>query len=634
MRIDALHAGGPSKETASISFGPHLTFITGPSDTGKSHIVECIDYVLGAGDEPRKFKESAGYQWMALDLDVSGKPTFIRRRLQSKEVLVFDGSLEDHDEEAGQEMTIKAARVKPADRLSGWLALKSGFDLATPVVRNRQGETQALSFRTVAPFVIVDEKEVIKEGSPAVPVQVVQQTPAKSIFRLMLTGEAPSAEELEALQAAHSVKEEAKQEASILKTLIDQLQEEIEADGATRSSLERDLRFIDEELAQVSELVAESGSHVRSLLGRRNEALASADEARTKAMRATERSERFGLLRRHYDADLRRLEFVLEGGHFFDQLTASHCPSCGRPLEAGAECHPEGADIDKIESAARVEMGKLHPKVDDLSAAIVDAKSEAAEALESAERSDGTARRYDDEIRLKANPTAATAKARVAAITSRRREIESALVPQRQLSSYNEQLQRASIKAERVLGGVHQALDPESVESFVAEVNGLLSSWKFPVTSLRFDPATEDLTINGQARSGSGKGVRAVTHSAFAIGLARHCYQQGRPHPGFVVIDTPLRNFRGTDEDHEDPNLRKSLHAACLENLAASDLPIQTILVDNVDPPESLGASGATVHRFTKRADRGRAGFYPVLETLDPPDPPLEGGSGPPALQE
>ena len=47
IKITKLEVSG-EKGTSSIEFGEHLTIIAGPSDTGKSYIFKCIDYLFGA----------------------------------------------------------------------------------------------------------------------------------------------------------------------------------------------------------------------------------------------------------------------------------------------------------------------------------------------------------------------------------------------------------------------------------------------------------------------------------------------------------------------------------------------------------------------------------------------------------
>lgn len=51
---------GPNRPPASITLAPGLNVICGASETGKSFIVESIDFMLGGGDPPRDIPEKAG----------------------------------------------------------------------------------------------------------------------------------------------------------------------------------------------------------------------------------------------------------------------------------------------------------------------------------------------------------------------------------------------------------------------------------------------------------------------------------------------------------------------------------------------------------------------------------------------
>jgi DNA repair exonuclease SbcCD ATPase subunit len=52
FRIESLRIKGPGKEPAVVDFKPGINFIIGPSNTGKSLIVDAIDYAFGY--QPKK----------------------------------------------------------------------------------------------------------------------------------------------------------------------------------------------------------------------------------------------------------------------------------------------------------------------------------------------------------------------------------------------------------------------------------------------------------------------------------------------------------------------------------------------------------------------------------------------------
>ena len=64
---------GIGKEDAIVKFDKGANIISGPSNTGKTFIFECIEYMLGKTDLDRKIKESLGYSDVFLEIgDYSG----------------------------------------------------------------------------------------------------------------------------------------------------------------------------------------------------------------------------------------------------------------------------------------------------------------------------------------------------------------------------------------------------------------------------------------------------------------------------------------------------------------------------------------------------------------------------------
>lgn len=70
---------GPGKADATVAFTDGLNVISGPSDTGKSYILQCIDFALGAGRPPRAIDAAAGYT--ALRLTIEGRADGVLRTL-------------------------------------------------------------------------------------------------------------------------------------------------------------------------------------------------------------------------------------------------------------------------------------------------------------------------------------------------------------------------------------------------------------------------------------------------------------------------------------------------------------------------------------------------------------------------
>lgn len=280
-----------------MAFHPTLTFFTGASNTGKSHIFHCLDFSLGGPTPERDFAEANGYHDVFLEIATGEEVVTIRRVFDNEDTAHwFSGPLEDWDDDDAEELQVQASRDQPERSLNGRLVSAFGFDPSIPLVRNARGETQVLSFRTLSQFFLVAEEDVITKRSPVLPAQAFAATANRSGFSLMVSGEAPTAEEIERLRLGHQQRERAKQQAEVLEPLIEDLRAEIAEAGHARGDLERAITEIDRQLGELSESVAGSGDAVREHLLRRNDALRRAEQARRRLAKARELSTRFQLL--------------------------------------------------------------------------------------------------------------------------------------------------------------------------------------------------------------------------------------------------------------------------------------------------------------------------------------------------
>jgi hypothetical protein len=158
-------------------------------------------------------------------------------------------------------------------------------------------------------------------------------------------------------------------------------------------------------------------------------------------------------------------------------------------------------------------------------------------------------------------------------------------------------------------------LSTTTVDKFAALVLQLLKDWHFPNGErVHFDLRARDLIINGKNRTSFGKGLRAITQAAFTIGLLEFCRQNGTPHPGFAILDSPLLSYREPEGEADD--LRGTdLNARFFEFLAKLHDDRQVIIIENTDPPPDVQALPQTM-KFAKKPGAGRHGFFPTGSML------------------
>jgi hypothetical protein len=163
---------------------------------------------------------------------------------------------------------------------------------------------------------------------------------------------------------------------------------------------------------------------------------------------------------------------------------------------------------------------------------------------------------------------------------------------------------------------IQRGLSTETAKAFADVVSGVLSAWGFPgERHVVFDLATYDLIIDGKERRNNGKGVRGITHAAFKVALMLFCRERNRPHPGFLVLDTPLLTYRdpmkrlGDRLESDEQELRNSdLKQRFFDHLGHLGEKAQIIVLENVDPPQ--GVKGyCKVEAFTHDAEEERQGL-------------------------
>ena len=144
-------------------------------------------------------------------------------------------------------------------------------------------------------------------------------------------------------------------------------------------------------------------------------------------------------------------------------------------------------------------------------------------------------------------------------------------------------------------------------ESFAQCVEVILKAWHFPdAERVYFDAKARDLVIGGKLRTARGKGLRAITHAAFTISLLEYCRLNSTPHPGFVVVDSPLLAYREPEGDDVDL-LGTDLNAQFYTYLTGLLDDRQVVVIENRDPPAAIAARPNVVmfSKNTTAADTG-----------------------------
>lgn len=145
MQLRFLLITGPNSQPAVVEFGSGLNVIYGGSNTGKSHILRLIDFVLGSKKPPKPIPEQAGYDLAHLGvvLDDGTERTFVRA-LQGGNISMLEGLVRTRPA-PGQGVSVSA--LHSAQNSLSRLLLASIGAANARVRTDASGKTRDLSFR-------------------------------------------------------------------------------------------------------------------------------------------------------------------------------------------------------------------------------------------------------------------------------------------------------------------------------------------------------------------------------------------------------------------------------------------------------------------------------------------------------
>ncbi len=600
---------GLGRPPVVIRFEKGLNVIYGASDTGKSFVLEAVDYMLGGSKPLRDIPERAGYDSVALGVEVDGGSTFtLFRSLDGGSFRKFAG-LHNRipNDQAGTKL---GAKHKPNrdNTLSAFLLQQIGLP-ETHIKTNAHGKTRPLSFRDLCHLCIVDEDEIHKKGSPVEGGQVINKTVEYSTFKFLITGVDDSA----LFSGAH-----AEERNKVLNAKVETLDELITAyqaqlrEAGPPEDLADQIGRIDRGIAEEESQLQKSEEQYQSLVEQRNEARSRLENAKERRAEIDELLARFSLLQDHYQSDLYRLEGVREAGSLIEALPPGACPLCGAyPAHQQREAECDG-NMDMLIAAVEVESSKIYLLRRELEQTVSQLKSEAA-AFDA--KTPELALKLDNLVGSVAllSPKIKQRRTGYTELVNHRARLQSAMALTNLVSDLNSKrasLEEARHAPESSDGGVSSPISSVALHEFAQTVEAFLTAWEVPNASgVHFDEVNRDVIISGKRRSSRGKGVRAITHSAFILALMKLCEDNSRPHPGFVILDSPLLSYResdGPDDDLGNTDVQTRFYRQ-LESWKDR----QVIVIENLDPPnEILKSQEVNVVTFGTSV-QGPMGLFP-----------------------
>jgi len=596
---------GPDQEK-TVGFLPGVNVICGASDTGKSFLAEAIDFMFG-GSSLKEIPERVPYSSAHLAFSFGEDENWKANRALSGGNFELTPITPDGP---GAVIKLKQKHAQgTTDNMSGFLLDKIGLLNKRILKSKEKGTTVSLGFRNLARLIIIQEGEIQSPQSPFLTGQFTTKTSEMATIKLLLTGVDDSA----IVSIVDSSPDNTRQLALIEEIWTD-LSSEINDMGYEKSellsqaeSLEATIDTYRTSIQAVQGELDEKISHRKTLY----------DECAKYENRQSAIGEllaRFTLLQSHYIIDKERLVAIQESGSLFAHVSEAPCPLCGATPESRHVTPECDGDVEAIVAAASAEIAKIEQLLIELQQTVADLNNEAGQLTEQLSDKRALYREADTEIRSSISPTVVNARTQFSEIVEKKAEVQAAIDMFDRLEKLQEKRQAlldddhdVSPDSEQVASGVPEA----PAHALSKKIQHILRSWNFPGDcQVHFNKEHSDFVIDGKPRGSRGKGLRAITHAAITLGLMEYCREQSFPHPGFVVMDSPLLAYFEPEGEDDEKLQGRDLKERFYEYLIAHHShDSQVIIIENQHPPENVHQN-MNVINFTGNPTAGRYGLF------------------------
>lgn len=608
---------GPKVEPACLDFQPGSNLIYGASNTGKSFTLKSLDFMFGGQKKLPDFKERKGYEgvWLGFTLEGVGDFTLFRA-ISGGSYKLYDGLVKSA--QIRQKAKTLSSKHDPNNdnNLSQFLLKYLGL-AGKLVAKNAAGEQDGLSFRDLVDILLVNETNIQIERSPIESENIVNRTKERSVFRLLLTGTDDSSIVINVNENTFKTSKIARLE--MIEEMISNIESKLAENYPDIVSFPAQIKLLDEQFEKIQIELKLAQEPIIKLVEKKQLLSIDISKTSTRLEEVQLHIERFKQLEEVYLSDIERLRALEEASFILSLSSDLDCPLCGAPAEM--QKHTESLrNIGEMQDASLIEIKKIELQRSDLIDTVSNLESEKEKLKAVLEDLKSNLKQVEKEIsQLVPNVNKNHIELRkIIEARDRARKGLSLLEQKDELFVKRKELN--NLKKPSKEDNPKLSLPADEVNEFCKVVSNVLKQWEFPGDcNVSLNYKTYDLIVDGKLRIDNGKGVRAIIHSAFKIALLLYCRDRGLPHPGFVVLDTPLLTYRDPmknpkleDLAEDEKALAKtSLKERFFEHLASIYPLGQIIILENIDPPKNI-EDLSHVHLFSGNTEEGRYGLFPV----------------------
>ena len=591
--IERIIVTGSGKTDSIIDLSNGVNIIYGPSNTGKTYIVKCIDYMFGSDKEP--IDVSTGYQYIKVIVKtVRGKLTMSRKigenkiEIDSSDSKISSGKYNSKASSTNYDKTINSV----------WLSLID-IDEMHLIISNENFKKKILSWRTFSHMFMLTETKIISENSVILSDRYTNNTAELTSLIFLLSGLDFAESEV---KDSKEIKEAKK---NVLKAYINkELFRLSERNQELMIQLKENPNVdIAVEIEKIIAEISTNEQRINKSIEENKKILAQLYEKNGNLSECNMLLNRYNELATQYDADLKRLNFIVDGEANLNGSFSTHCPFCDGEVVVKKNRNY----ID----AAKSDYKKIKLQVKDLESASKELRSEKLGLEQEVGTLMAKKQSTEELIEKELKPQVFILKEKLSAYKDAiecQKEID--ILKKLSEQKTTDMIENDTDEESELKFKVKEHLD----YSFITELNDGIKSFLENCNydnflSVVFDKADMDIVINGKKKSSNGKGYNAYFNSVVAIVLSRYMESNAKYSPDFLVLDSPILSLKEKETKKPSETMRHAL----FENIIDNQKGIQTIIVENEIP--DIDYKDANIIHFTKEKNNGRYGF--LLDVTD-----------------
>ncbi len=574
--IKRITMSGQSVETSFIDLFPGVNILYGSSNTGKSYVAECIDYLMG--NEDNRIDDNKGYDTIKIEFDVDGSYLSMTRKL-NESYMIVDSCVEGID--SGK------YNIKGKNRICHvWLKL-IGIEGRHRINKSAHCQREELNNRAFDHVFVLREKKIDAENSILLPSEFSRIPVTKASLLFLITGDDFD----DGKNYDKPEIREAKKDAVIsfadnqLKSIQEKRRELLT--NSIVDSPERIEMRIEALLTEIEYTEGEIGSLLlrNKSMGERSLEL---DKELTECYVL---ENRYKSLQTQYRADLKRLSFMIEGEQLLNDPSewSKECPFCGNRVD--------NQTADSCVTAAVSEVENLSAKMKDLKSVQKTLKNEIENKLrekkELKHQMDSIEREISGELRPK-----------IQQLRSELREYSQALSFVSIKNAYEtisfqirENIDVYKSDVAHPLFKVDEYFGEKFVTEFQKIINELLIKCCFDdYRTSQFDVKSFDLIVNQTKKKSFGQGYRAFLNVILSMAMQEYLAKYGKYKPCVFVLDSPVLSLK---EDVDSSNLAsESMKSSLFKYIISNPCAEQIVIIENELPP--INYAGVHMVKYSK----------------------------------